>query len=77
MKAVGCVVYEIDLNEIQKLPDGWQVLRLDTLYQIYKIMHAGEDVFKQEEKRYVYFLFDMPPLPKLNATFSKAVAQNG
>ena len=74
MKTVGCVVYEIDINEIQNLPDGWQVLRFDTWYKSYKIMRAGEDTFKQEEKRYVFFLFDMPPLPKLNQTFIKAAA---
>ncbi len=65
MKTVGCVLYEVELNEIKELPFGWSVLRYDTLYERYSIMTAGVDRFRQEGKRYVFFVFDAPPLPSL------------
>ncbi|MDE6441893.1 MAG: hypothetical protein K2L12_03955 [Clostridia bacterium] len=71
MKSVGCVVYELDVNEIKALPLGWQVLRYDTLYRHYKLMQAGVDRVRQEGKRYVYFVFEAPS-PKLKPEYNSA-----
>ena len=65
MKTIGCVLYEVELNEIKELPLGWSVLRYDILYERYSVMTAGVDRFRQEGKRYAFFLFKAPPLPTL------------
>lgn len=71
MKTVGCVVYELDVNEIKTLPPGWQVMRYDTLYGHYKLMQAEVDRVRQEGNRYVYFVFEMPS-PRLSKEFASA-----
>lgn len=68
MKSVGCVVYELDVNEIKTLPPGWQVLRYDSFYRTYKLLQAGVDRIRQEGKRYAYFVFEAPS-PKLKSEY--------
>lgn len=72
MKSVGCVVYELDVNEIKTLPPGWQVLRYDSLYRTYKLLQAGVDRIRQEDKRFVYFVFEAPG-PKLKSEYRSKV----
>ena len=74
MKGISCLLYEIDVDEIKTLPKGWQVLRYDTLYESYRIMHAGEDVFRQQGKRYVFFIFKAPPLPQLAGCVNQTIS---
>ena len=69
MKSVGCVVYELDVNEIKALPPGWQILRYDRRYGIYKLLEAGVDRIRQEDKRFAYFVCEAPS-PKLKTDFA-------
>lgn len=73
MISQSCLIYKVDVNEIKELPNGWQVLRYDTLYRTYKLMQAGIDRFRQEGKRYVFLIFEAPPCPKLAPRLSAAV----
>ncbi len=60
MKAVAFVLYEVDQNDIKRLPQGFEVLQSNILYDISEIKHAGVDSFRFQ-KHFRHFLLKTPP----------------
>ena len=67
MKSIVQIHFEVNLNEINELPTGFQVLQYDTLYKRYKVLQAHVDFFSANMQRFKYSLFTAPPLPKVTA----------
>ena len=67
MKSTVQIHYEVNLNEINELPTGFQVLQYDTQFKRYKVLQAHVDFFAANMQRYKYYLFTAPPLPKVTA----------
>ena len=66
MKSTVQITYEVDLNEIQQLSTGYQVLQHDTKYNLFRVLQAHIDFFAPNMQRYKYYLFKAPPLPAVN-----------
>ncbi len=73
MKSIVQIFYEVDLNEINDLPAGYQVLQYDMQHKLYRVLQAHIDFFSANMQRYKYFLFTAPPLPKVT-TYQTAQA---
>ena len=67
MKSIVQLHYEVNLSEINDLPTGFQVLQHDTQFKTYKVLQAHVDFFAANMQRFKYYLFKLPPLPKVTA----------
>ena len=59
------ILYEVELNEILKLPDFFYVLQYDTQFGFHSLKQTGKDEFPKNSKRFKFFLLEPPPLPKI------------
>ena len=69
MKAVAKILYEVDVNEVLRLPFGHTVLlkskNNDTVFQV---LRAQVDEIPTNTQRYEYYLFT-PPALKINPEY--------
>lgn len=69
MKAVAQILYEVDINEVLRLPMGHTVLQKDTQYpDRYSVLIAQIDEISANTKRYKYYVFT-PPALKINPEY--------
>lgn len=59
MKPVSALLWELSEKDIKTLPDGFPVLRYDTLTENLSVLHVGAIRFLKD-KRYVYLLYRLP-----------------
>ena len=59
MKPVSVLLWELSEKDIKTLPDGFPVLRYDTLTENLSVLHVGAIRFLKD-KRYVYLLYRLP-----------------
>ena len=59
MKPVSVLLWELNEKDITTLPDGFPVLRYDTLTENLSVLHVGAIRFLKD-KRYVYLLYRLP-----------------
>lgn len=59
MKPVSVLLWELDEKDIRTLPDGFPVLRYDTLTESVTALYAGV-TRALKDKRYVYLLYKIP-----------------
>lgn len=59
MKPVSVLLWELSEKDIKTLPDGFPVLRYDTLTESLTVLHVGAIRFLKD-KRYVYLLYRLP-----------------
>ena len=61
MKPISALLYEVSIEDIQRLPEGFQVLRYDVLYGNFALYVKGTDKFHKAD-RFKYFLLKEPPI---------------
>ena len=59
MKPVSALLWELSEKDLPMLPDGFPVLRYDTLTENLSVLHVGAIRFLKD-KRYVYLLYRLP-----------------
>ena len=59
MKPVSALFWELSEKDLPMLPDGFPVLRYDTLTENLSVLHVGAIRFLKD-KRYVYLLYRLP-----------------
>lgn len=59
MKPVSALLWELSERDLPMLPDGFPVLRYDTLTENLSVLHVGAIRFLKD-KRYVYLLYRLP-----------------
>lgn len=59
MKPVSTLLWELSEKDLPMLPDGFPVLRYDTLTENLSVLHVGAIRFLKD-KRYVYLLYRLP-----------------
>ena len=59
MKPVSVLLWELNEKDITTLPDGFPVLRYDTLTESLALLHAGMSRYLKD-KRYVYLVYRLP-----------------
>lgn len=59
MKPVSALLWELGEKDLPMLPDGFPVLRYDTLTENLSVLHVGAIRFLKD-KRYVYLLYRLP-----------------
>ena len=59
MKPVSVLLWELSEKDMTTLPEGFPVLRYDTLTESLTVLHAGMSRYLKD-KRYVYLLYRLP-----------------
>ena len=59
MKPVSALLWELSEKDLPMLPDGFPVLRYDTLTENLSVLHVGAIRFLKD-KRYVYLVYRLP-----------------
>lgn len=59
MKPVSALLWELSEKDLPMLPDGFPVLRYDTLTENLSVLHVGAIRFLKD-RRYVYLLYRLP-----------------
>lgn len=59
MKPVSALLWELSERDLPMLPEGFPVLRYDTLTENLSVLHVGAIRFLKD-KRYVYLLYRLP-----------------
>ena len=59
MKPVSALLWELSEKDLPMLPDGFPVLRYDTLTENLSVLHVGAIRFLKD-KRYVYLAYRLP-----------------
>ena len=60
MKPVSVLLWELSEKDIKTLPDGFPVLRYDTLTESGRVLHAGINLCFKKTSRYVYLAYRLP-----------------
>ena len=63
MKAIGTILYNVDLEEINALPRNFEVMQVNIEYGIHRILKARVDYFPAPTQKVKYYIFKEPPLP--------------
>ena len=59
MKPVSVLLWELSEKDMTTLPEGFPVLRYDTLTESLTVLHAGMSRYLKD-KRYVYLVYRLP-----------------
>ena len=59
MKPVSVLLWELSEKDMTTLPEGFPILRYDTLTESLTVLHVGAIRFLKD-KRYVYLLYRLP-----------------
>lgn len=60
MKPVSVLLWELSEKDIKTLPDGFPVLRYDTLTESVRVLHAWINLCFKKNSRYVYLACRLP-----------------
>ena len=60
MKTISVLLWELDEKDIAALPDGFPVLRYDTLTESVRVLHAWINLCFKKNSRYVYLAYRLP-----------------
>ncbi len=60
MKEIEITLWDLEKEDIKKMPKTKQILRYDTLHKKYSVINAGEDspAFTEDKEYYHYFSFE-------------------
>lgn len=71
MTARSVILYEVDINEISKLPELTYVLVYDSQFGFHTLKQTVKDELPKNSKRFKYLLLNPPPLPKISSEYIK------
>lgn len=60
MKPVSALLWELSEKDLPMLPDGFPVLRYDTLTESVRVLHAWINLCFKKNNRYVYLAYRLP-----------------
>lgn len=75
MKATSTILYEVNFAEIKALPINYTVLQRNKDSGVYRLLKAHIDYFSFM-KKFEYYVFQAPPLPKNVMTNAVEVGLN-
>lgn len=61
MKPISALLYQLTADEARELPEGFQFLEYDTLYNSIRTMQKGIEHVR-DDTRFVYLCYKEPPV---------------